>query len=69
MIVNDVKKPNSLFLNYSAVLLLLAGSMTIEDYINDSFSSENDLEEEEEDVASEDEDGVSCSDDGGRCSS
>ena len=67
VIINDVRKPNSAILSCTALILLLAGSMTIKEYIADSFSSENDLEEEYEDVDSEV--GVSCSDDGGRCSS
>ena len=56
-------------MGYTALLLVLAGSMTIKNFIEDRFSSENDLEEEDEDVDSEEEDGVSCSDDGGRCDS
>ena len=68
VIVNDVTKPNSVILGYTALVLVLAGSMTIKNYVTDRFSSENNLEEEEdEDI--EEEDGVSSSDDGGRCGS
>ena len=73
MIVNDVAKPNSVIFSYTALLLVLAGSLTIKNYITDRFSTENNLEDEEDEDITEDksepEDGSINSDAGGRCAS